>query len=135
MKLSTLTICLFATIMGSSTCRAQVLNDLFSQYFERGITITPGAGNAKDANAAIHTIDPWPAYAGYTYIPGDGRRAVNSIERMYRVPNPFSSQQQMGFGTAETTGGSSSGPGGGPSSTVLGTTLGTPVQPVSSGGY
>jgi hypothetical protein len=135
MKLSTLTICLFATIMGSSTCRAQVLNDLFSQYFERGITITPGAGNAKDANAAIHTIDPWPAYAGYTYIPGDGRRAVNSIERMYRVPNPFSSQQQMGFGTAETTGGSSSGPGAGPSSTVIGTTLGTPVQPVSSGGY
>ena len=135
MKPSTLTICLFATIMVSNTCRAQVLNDLFSQYFERGITITPGAGNAKDANAAIHTIDPWPAYAGYTYIPGDGRRAVNSIERMYRVPNPFSSQQQMGFGAAETTGGGTSGPGAGPSSTVIGTTLGTPVQPVSSGGY
>jgi hypothetical protein len=134
MKLSTLTICLFATIMVSSTCHAQVLNDLFSQYIERGITITPGAGNAKDANAAIHTIDPWPAYAGYTYIPGDGRRAVNSIERMYRVPNPFSSQQQMGFGAAETTGGAS-GAGGGASTTVVGTTLGTPVQSVSSGGY
>lgn len=134
MKPSTLTICLFATIMVSNTCRAQVLNDLFSQYFERGITITPGAGNAKDANAAIHTIDPWPAYAGYTHIPGEGRRAVNSIERMYRVPNPFSSQQQMGVGVAETSGGTS-GPGGGPSTTVLGTTLGTPVQPVSSGGY
>jgi hypothetical protein len=134
MKLSTLTICLFGTIMISNTCRAQVLNDLFSQYVERGITITPGAGNAKDANAAIHTIDPWPAYAGYTYIPGEGRRAVNSIERMYRVPNPFLQQQQMGFGAAETTGGTS-GPGGGPSSTVIGTTLGTPVQPVSSGGY
>src|ERR1700751_1018266 len=125
MKPSTLTICLFATIMVSNTCRAQVLNDLFSQYFERGITITPGAGNAKDANAAIHTIDPWPAYAGYTHIPGDGRRAVNAMERMYRVPNPFSSQQQMGFGIAETTGGTG-GPGAGPSSTVVGTTLGTP---------
>jgi hypothetical protein len=134
MKLLTLTLCFFATIMVSSTCRAQVLNDLFSQYVERGITITPGAGNAKDANAAIHTIDPWPAYAGYTYIPGEGRRAVNSIERMYRVPNPFLSQQQMGLGVAETTGGAG-GPGAGPSSTVIGTTLGTPVQPVSSGGY
>jgi hypothetical protein len=134
MKLLTLTICLFATIMVSSPCRAQVLNDLFSQYVERGITITPGAGNAKDANAAIHTIDPWPAYAGYTYIPGQGRRAVNSIERMYRVPNPFLSQQQMGFGVTETTGGAG-GPGAGSSSTIVGTTLGTPVAPVSSGGY
>jgi hypothetical protein len=133
MKVLTLTTCFFATIMVSSTCRAQVLNDLFSQYFERGITITPGAGNAKDANAAIHTIDPWPAYAGYTFIPGEGRRAVNSIERMYRVPNPFLSQQQMGVGVAETSG--TGGPGAGSSSTVIGTTLGTPVQPVSSGGY
>ena len=82
----------------------------------------------------LHTIDPWPAYAGYTHIPGQRRRAVNSIERMYRVPNPFSSQQQMGVGGAETSGGAG-GPGAGPSSTVIGTTLGTPVQPVSSGGY
>jgi hypothetical protein len=67
-------------------CGAQILDDFFSEYFERSVTIAPSAGNAKDANAAIHTIDPWPPYVGDTRIPRDGRAAVNSIERMYRNP-------------------------------------------------
>jgi len=83
-------------------CGAQIFDDFFSEYFERSVTIAPGAGNAKDANAAIHTIDPWPPYVGNTRIPGDGRRAVSSMERMYRIPNPFSAQQP---GQAGATGG------------------------------
>jgi hypothetical protein len=63
---------------------AQILDNPFSEYFERGITITPEGGNAKDANAAIHTIDPWPPYAGNTRISQDGRGAVNAVERMYK---------------------------------------------------
>jgi hypothetical protein len=113
----------------SSACSAQSFDNPFSEYLERGITITPGAGNAKDANAAIHTIDPWPPYVGYTRIPGDGRRAVNSIEQMYRNPNPFQSQQPSlgtgspSFGATPVTG--------------AGTTTnsgGSPMQPIS-GGY
>lgn len=67
-------------------CGAQIFDDFFSDYGQRTITIAPGAGNAKDANAAIHTIDPWPPYVGDTRIPRDGRGAVTSIERMYRNP-------------------------------------------------
>src|ERR1700751_5160014 len=89
MRLVSLVIGLFAATTLSSACRAQIFDDPFSQYFERGITITPGAGNAKDANAAIHTIDPWPPYAGDTRIPVDGRQAVGAVERMIRIPNPF----------------------------------------------
>ena len=119
----------FGAIVLSSGCNAQIFDDPFSQYLERSITITPGAGNAKDANAAIHTIDPWPPYVGNTRIPGDGRRAVNSVEQMYRVPDPFISQQQ-GFGTTSfgLTTGTSSGTG---SATV--TSTGSPMQPISSG--
>lgn len=106
-----------------------MFDDPFSQYFERGVTITPGAGNAKDANAAIHTIDPWPPYAGYTRIPGNGRESVGAVERMYRQPSPYaggasgagviggSTAGGSGFGSAAgstgvSTGGSQPGPGG-----------------------
>ncbi len=131
MRASSLVIGLFGAITLSNACGAQILDDLFSQYFERGITITPGAGNAKDANAAIHTIDPWPPYAGYTRIPGDGRRAVNSIEQMYRVPDPFLSQQLgLGAGGTGTPGG---GPGAGPTNAGPGGAVGTPMQPITSG--
>ena len=41
-------------------CSAQVLDNPFSEYFQRDVRITPNGGNANDANAAIHTIDPWP---------------------------------------------------------------------------
>ena len=54
-------------------CSAQVLDNPFSEYIQRDIRMTPDAGNANDANAAIHTIDPWPRYARHTRIPGNGR--------------------------------------------------------------
>jgi hypothetical protein len=73
----------------STTCDAQIWDNPFSDYIERDVTINPGAGNGHDANAAIHTIDPWPAYAGNTRIPGSGRSAVCAIYKMYRNPDPF----------------------------------------------
>ena len=121
-----------------SFCYGQVFNDPFAEYAERTITISPGGGNAKDANAAVHTIDPWPAYAGYTRIPGRGEHAVSSIVRLNRFPNPFLAQQP-GFGPGPS--GSSIGTGvtGAGSDTGIGSVMGgggvTPVQPISSGAY
>jgi hypothetical protein len=120
----------------SNMCSAQIVDNPFSQYIERGVTITPGAGNAKDANAAIHTIDPWPAYAGYTRIPRLGQGAVSSIERMNRFPNPFLAQQP-GFGAGPSGGSIGAGVSSG-SETGIGAVSGgsvTPVQPISSGNY
>ena len=102
MNAASLAMGLLAASTMSSACRAQIFDDPFSQYFERGITITPGAGNAKDANAAIHTIDPWPPYAGDTRIPGNGREAVGSVVRMYVNPSPFA--RRGGAGGAVATG-------------------------------
>jgi hypothetical protein len=113
----------------SNMCSAQILDNPFSEYVERGITIAPGAGNAKDANAAIHTIDPWPPRAGYTRIPREAQGAVSSIERMNRSPNPFLAQQP-GFG-AGLNGGVSAGPATGMGAVTGGGAV-TPMQPVSS---
>jgi hypothetical protein len=134
MRLLSLAIGLIGAVTLSNVCSGQVLDNPFSQYFERDITISPGAGNAKAANAAIHTIDPWPSYAGNTSIPGDGRSTVNSVEGMYRVPDPF--ERQLGVVTGAS---SRSTPGGGTSATGFetGTAIGagaaTPMQPVGNG--
>ena len=71
-------------------CSAQIVDNPFSQYFQRDVRMTPDGGNANDTNAAIHTIDPWPRYARHTRIPGDGRQSVGAVEQMYKSPSPFS---------------------------------------------
>lgn len=51
------------------------------QYIERSDTITLGAGNAKDVNAATHIIDPWPRGVGQRRIRFNGERMVGAMQR------------------------------------------------------
>lgn len=106
---------------------AQAVDDPFSDYLQRSQSILLGAGNANEANEAIQTITPWPPYAFDRRIPGRGRHAVDSIERMYRVPDPFE-QQGAGAGTAGETSGTGSQSGTSPTGAPV-----TPMQPISSG--
>jgi hypothetical protein len=85
-------------------CSAQVLDNPFSEYFQRDVRITPGGGDANDTNAAIHTIDPWPRYARHTRIPGNGRAAVGAVGQMYQNPHPYS---QSGGGSGSGSSGQS----------------------------
>jgi hypothetical protein len=65
-------------------------DDPFAEYAQRTQTITLAAGNAKEANAAIQTIDPWPAYVYNTRIPGDGSRMADAVVRyedVSKIPN------------------------------------------------
>jgi len=119
---------LIGAVTFSCLGRAQAVDDPFSDYLQRSVTISMGAGNAKDTNAAIHTINPWPRNVGNTRIHTTGRQAVGSVERLYRVPNPFERE----------TGGSGAAAGGGIGSGVeTGSgainSSATPVQPISSG--
>jgi hypothetical protein len=128
MKSLSIAVGLTSIFILSGPCSAQVPDDPFSDYLQRSVTITLGAGNAKDTNAAVHTVDPWPPYVGYTRIPGDGRRATAAIQRMYRVPNPFERQDMSG-----DTGGNSGGSAAGTANATinLGSGPPTPVQPLS----
>jgi hypothetical protein len=110
----------------SGVCEAQGIDDPFSDYLQRSVTISLGAGNAKDTNAAVHTINPWPRYVGDTHIHTTGRQAVDSIQRLYRVPNPF--EREAGGGSGSSAGGIETGNG------AAGGLPVTPVQPIS-GGY
>lgn len=128
LRLFSLLMATIGVAMGPYVSHAQAIDDPFSDYLQRSDSILLGAGNASDANAAIQTINPWPPYAGNTRIGIDGRRSVDSVERMYRNPNPFEHQGAGGSSGASGTGPSGSSAGGGG---LAGT---TPVQPVS-GGY
>ena len=113
---------LMGIVIFSYGCKAQVFDDPFTDYLHRGVTISDGAGNAADANAAIQTIDPWPPYVGNTYIRGDGRGMVGAVERMYKTPSPFE-HEGSGGGSSATS----------PSTPGTGTSTFTPMQPISSG--
>jgi hypothetical protein len=76
-------ICIFATaflLAGHSGLA------LASEYLQRSDTITLGAGNAKDVNAAIHVIDPWPRRVGNVRIRADGERMGGVVQRYKRGP-------------------------------------------------
>jgi len=105
--------------------KAQAVDDPFSDYLQRNDKIFLGAGNAKDVNGDIQTITPWPPYVGDTRIPLSGSQAVDSMERMYRTPDPFQRGQE--------TGGASPGPAGEAGNVSIGLSPTAPVQPVSSG--
>jgi hypothetical protein len=112
---------LMGVVISSYGCKAQVFDDPFTDYLHRGVTISVGAGNAADANAAIQTIDPWPPYVGNTHIPGDGRGMVGAVERMYKTPDPFGSAGGSSATSSPT----------GTSTSITSTS--TPMQPISSG--
>ena len=51
------------------------------RYFQRSDTITMSAGDAKQVNAATHTITPWPRYVGDRRIATDARRVGAAVTR------------------------------------------------------
>jgi hypothetical protein len=105
-----------------------LVDDPFSDYLQRSQSISLGAGNANDANEAIQSITPWPRHAFHRRVHVRGRQAVDSIERMYRVPDPF---EQQGAG-AGASGSETSGAGASAGLSPTGAPV-TPMQPISSG--
>ena len=66
---------------GLAGCSAgEPFDDPFAHYGQRIMTVTPTAGNAQAANAALQTIDPWPPYVYNTRIPVDGPRMVKAVQ-------------------------------------------------------
>jgi hypothetical protein len=61
-----------------------VFEDLFGPYRDRLDSVTRGAGDAKDTNAAVHVIDPWPPRVWNRHIPANGTRSVEAIRRYHR---------------------------------------------------
>ena len=57
----------------------------WSEYGQRTDSVTAGAGDAKEANSAIHAIDPRPRASRNRNIPGNGERMSRVIRRYQDV--------------------------------------------------
>ena len=91
MKPLALAIGLFGAVTLPNICNAQIFDNPFAEYVERGVTINPSAGNANEANAAIQTIDPWPPGSADRSAPGNGPRVAAAIAR-YRTGKVYPPQ-------------------------------------------
>lgn len=56
-----------------------------TDYLARRDTLSVGTGEAVAADAALHTIDPWPRHAMRVDPDTDGQRMQRAVER-YRNP-------------------------------------------------
>jgi hypothetical protein len=65
--------------------------------------VTPGVGNAKEANSAVHAVDPWPAYSRNRNIPVSGERMSRAIRRyqdVTKLPEAARAIMPDGMGTS-----------------------------------
>ncbi len=68
-----------ALLLGA--CDGLYGDDELARYLQRSDQLTLGAGDAKQVNAATHTIHPWPRGVGDPRIAANGERMVHAIER------------------------------------------------------
>ncbi len=76
---------LAAAALSLGACDGLYGDDEFARYVQRSDKITLSAGDAKEVNAATHTIHPWPRGVEDPRILGNGENMVHAIER-YRAP-------------------------------------------------
>src|SRR5260221_11218916 len=88
-------------------CWSGVYENPAAQYVNRSDTITLGAGNSKDINAATHVIDPWPRNVNNRRIQGNGERMVGAVQRYQRPQTGRAAGQIQGrAGTPSSEGAS-----------------------------
>ena len=102
----TCTVLLAVFTLGS--CNGLAGNDEMDRYFQRSDTITLSAGDAKQANAVTHTINPWPSYVGDRRIVVGAAKTGGAIARYRsgtqpRDPLPAVSLPGLPLGLAGAT--------------------------------
>jgi hypothetical protein len=88
-------VAVIALTQTAGGCWTGVYEDPAAEYLRRTDTITASAGNAKDLNAATHTIDPWNRRVGNRRITADGDRMTRAVTR-YKSGQGSGSQSQSG---------------------------------------
>ncbi len=76
-------------------CWSGVYDNPAAEYIHRTDTIATSAGNAKDINAAIEVVNPWPRRAADPRIPVNGERMAHAVEH-YKSGQSAGSQSQSG---------------------------------------
>ncbi|WP_245471664.1 hypothetical protein [Bradyrhizobium nanningense] len=91
-------LALFAPLLLGG-CYGLAGHDEVDRYFQRSDTITMSAGNAKEVNAATHTIHPWPRNVGDRRIAYDARRVGAAVTRYGNTQRPVDQLPDIGNAT------------------------------------
>ena len=81
-------------------CYGLAGDDEMSRYLQRSDTITMSAGDAKQANAVTHTINPWPSYVGDRRIVVSAAKSQGAIGRYRSGTQPRDPLPAIGLGGA-----------------------------------
>jgi hypothetical protein len=114
-KLPCLVLAALLAVPASAMAQEIIWDGPFSEYGQRKDSVTVGAGNAKEANSAIHTVDPSPPAARNRNIPGSGERMSRAIRRYQDVTKlteaarALASETAVSGGSSGSSGSSSSG--------------------------
>src|SRR4051795_3994912 len=92
----TCTVLLAVFTLGS--CNGLAGNDEMDRYFQRSDTITLSAGDAKQANAVTHTINPWPRNVGDRRIVAEAAKTRGAIVRYQSGTQPRDPLPAIGLG-------------------------------------
>ena len=90
----TCTVLLALVTLGS--CNGLAGDDEMDRYFQRSDSITLSAGDAKQANAVTHTINPWPPGVGDRRIVSDARRVGAAVSRYSTTQRPIDQLPNVG---------------------------------------
>jgi hypothetical protein len=80
-------------------CYGLAGHDEVDRYFQRSDTITMSAGDAKQVNAATHTINPWPPNVGDRRIAYDAQRVGAAVSRYHTTTRPVDQLPDIGDAT------------------------------------
>ena len=91
----TCTVLLALVTLGS--CNGLAGDDEMDRYFQRSDSITLSAGDAKQANAVTHIINPWPPGVGDRRIVSDARRVGAAVTRYSTTQRPVDQLPNVGL--------------------------------------
>ncbi len=107
-KLACLVLASLLAVPASAMAQEIIWDGPLSEYGQRMDSVTLGAGNAKEANSAIHTVDPSPPAARNRNIPGSGERLSRTIRRYQDVTKVTEAARAIASETAVLGGSSGS---------------------------
>jgi len=109
-KLTGFSALVFAVAASAALAGDQSFEDFFGYYFHRTDSVTVGAGDAKNVNAASEMLDPWPPYVRNRRLPANGSRMTGAVQRyedvrkLKEAPPPLSPESinPIGFSGSQS---------------------------------
>lgn len=108
-KMTVLVFAALLTVPAGAAAQEFIWEGPWTPYTQRVDSVTIGAGNAMEANTAIHATDPSPRHARNRSFPTSGERMQRTIRRYQDVTKLIEAARAPAAETSVSGGSQSSG--------------------------